>query len=107
MIKDIDINQLKEGDILAEPLYNAHGHILLPANAVISNNCLKLLKTLNIQNVTIKKVEENNQTDGLTEEEIDISLNTLLEKLSWTPKNEYELELLKMAAIHKLKGDDL
>jgi hypothetical protein len=107
MIKVIDIDQLKEGDILAEPLYNAHGHILLPANAVISLNSLKLLKTLNIQNITIKNIDKDNQNDNLTEEEIETSLKKILENLDWHPENDYELELLKMAAIHKLKGKDL
>lgn len=107
MIKLIDIDQLKEGDILAEPLYNVHGHILLPVNAVISNKCLKLLKTLNIQNVTIKRIDKDNQNESLTEEEIETSLKKLLENLDWQPENDYEMELLKMAAIHKLKGKDL
>lgn len=107
MIKVIDIDQLKEGDILAEPLYNALGHILLPANAIINNNSLKLLKTLNIRNLTIKKVGEDNKNDGLTDEEIEISLKILFEDLVWRPENEYELELLKMTAIDKLKGHNL
>jgi hypothetical protein len=107
MIKVIDIDQLKEGDILAEPLYNALGYILLPANAVICSNSLKLLKSLKIENVTIKNIDENNEDNTLTEEEIETFLKKILENLDWHPDNDYELELLKMAAIHKLKGKDL
>lgn len=66
MIKMIDIDELKEGDILSEPIYNAHGHVLLPANAVISANSLKLLKFLNISKVTIKNVENDDHNEGLT-----------------------------------------
>lgn len=106
-MKIIDIDELREGDILSEPIHNAHGHVLLPANAVISINSLKLLKFLNISKVTIKNVENEDHHEGLTDEEIDDSLSYLLDKISWKPQNDYELELLKMAAIHRLKGDDL
>lgn len=104
MIKVIEIDELKEGDILAEPIHNALGHILLPANAVITANSLKLLKTLNINKITIKKLEEEDQNEGFSEEEINSTLNKLEEKIGWSPKNEFEEELLKMAAIHQLKG---
>ncbi|MCX7736163.1 MAG: hypothetical protein N2319_05580 [Candidatus Kapabacteria bacterium] len=107
MIKVIDINELNEGDVLAEPIHNALGHILLPANAVISANSLKLLKTLNITNITIKKIDENSQNEGLTDEEVESTLNIMVEKIGWSPDNEFEEELLKMAAIHKLKGKSI
>lgn len=107
MIKVIDINELNEGDVLAEPIHNVLGHILLPANAVISANSLKLLKTLNISNITIKKTDENSQNDGISDEDVDRTLNIMVNKIGWSPDNEFEEELLKMAAIHKFKGNSI
>ncbi len=107
MVKIIDINKLKEGDVLADPIYNALGHILLPANAIITANSQKLLKTLNISNVTIKQNEDDNQNEKLPDEVIENTLKIISETIGWTPKNDYEFELLKMAAIHKIKSEPI
>lgn len=103
MIKIIEINELKEGDVVTEPIYNALGHVLLPANYVINQSSLKLLKTLNIKNVSIKR-EDELESEEISEEIVQSVLDKLIEEIGWKPENDYELELLKIKAIHKLKN---
>lgn len=92
MIKNI--NDLKIGDILKEPVINNYGQILIAAGKAIEEKHLRLLKIWNIHESIIADEEDNNQFSVAL---ISKAKQELIKRIQWIPENEYEEDLYETA----------
>jgi hypothetical protein len=107
MSKIITTESLEPGSILAEPVLNSLGQILINSGIELNERHINVLKTWNIQFVNIKF--ENGETDNeLNVNLINKSRELLFGMINWKPRNLVEVEIIELGAIalaHKLKGE--
>ncbi len=98
----IPIEKIEDGMILADPILNQFSQILIPAGTVLSDFHKKILVRWNISFVNIY----SNEDDVDIEIDDDIILeatNYILNKLLWTPSNEFENDMVFVASKHIAK----
>lgn len=98
----ININEIEEGMILAEPIVNSYGQTLINSGVVLSKNHIRLLKTWNIQTLFIKK-DENEEEVEISNEMIINAQKKLAERVIWNPRNEIERDLHKNVVLYFAK----
>ncbi len=88
---------IKEGMVLALPVKNKFGQMLMTADTRVEDKHKKIFKVWGIEVIYIK--EDGNEVQDFEYNEKDISeATTVLDKrLQWTPKNFNEEDLYKMA----------
>ncbi|MGK9475327.1 hypothetical protein [Melioribacter sp. OK-6-Me] len=96
----VSIEGIEDGMVLAEDVKNKYGHLLIPAETVLSQKHKLLLKTWGITVVSIKSEDEQ---ITFTEEEKKTEREELLKQINWTIENEYEEDLINMVVEHKLE----
>ncbi len=102
MAQIIAIEEICEGMILAEPVSNKYGQVLLPAGTSLDEQKAKILKTWNIKAISVKG-DVNEQEIEITQEMLDRCEEILLHKMNWFPKNHYETDMLKAAVYYLAK----
>jgi len=105
MPKVVITNDLEPGMLLHSPVSNNFGQILIGANFELSQKHIFMLKTWNIQTVTIQSedTEEELLINNVQLEEFKVKL---IEILGWKPRNKNEEDLIELGAIalsHKYK----
>jgi hypothetical protein len=97
---------VEEGMLLAEPVRNNFGQVMIPEAHQVKPQHLKLLKTWNVSGIVIKKDGEEEQK-SLTPEQIKLLKSEMEEQMDWTCDFDLENDLFNTAIIHrgsKLKG---
>lgn len=103
MAKGINCDDIQEGMILAQPILNKFGQVLLPANVELQKKHSHLLKTWGITVVFIKNEESTNQEIEISEEmklHIREHLNTII---LWEPQLPFEKEIYQLAFTNEAK----
>lgn len=98
-IKTINISQITVGMVLAEPILNMNGQMLLSAGATLQDNHMRLFKTWGIQSVAINSVEEEATQIGVL---TNLSLEEKVElrrRINWMPINEHEKDIYNLAEL--------
>lgn len=95
MSKNVAVDNLIDGMILAEPLTNSFGQTLMPAGTIIKSNHIKILKTWNIRIIKIKS-DENESEVKISPEIIKIAQDKLIARMHWKPTEEEEKQLFKI-----------
>ena len=90
----LDITSITEGDVLSEPVLNNFGQVLVPSGAKLSERHINLLKTWNIKTVVIVGGEQ--EEEDFSDELISAGLEVLSPRMNWTPRNEFENEILAL-----------
>ena len=92
---EVSIEEIEEGQILSQPVINNYGQMLLPTGTEMTLRYINLLKTWNIDTVTILGEDET-----VPEEDVDFgdevlrhAAGRLKGRLNWIPENEFEQEL--------------
>ena len=98
----IQISDIEEGMILAEPLVNSFGQTLINSGVVLKKNHARLLKTWNIQTVCVKKDEDEEEVE-ISKEMIINAQKKLAERILWKPRNENERDMYKTVVLHFAK----
>lgn len=104
MAKVINIEKIEAGMNLAEPVLNKHGQILLPKGAEIKDNHKRILKSWNINYITIVELEDALDYIEVSPEIYKIAEKDLKQYLTWEPKNEMEIDLYKACVTYKAKN---
>jgi RNase H-fold protein (predicted Holliday junction resolvase) len=105
----IDINILKAGDIISEPVINNFGQTLIPANTEISARHINLLKMWGIESVMIgdPKAEDGTKDIQISHETKQYIELQLSKRFRWKPENEYESAIYQLSynkMIRELSG---
>lgn len=100
MSKLMDIKKLEEGMVLAEPVINKHGQVLLPAGAVLKNNHKRILATWNIKFVNIKEDDNEDEFSNISPELYKRAKAILDENMLWKPRNINEFDLYNACVIN-------
>ncbi|MFW5701735.1 MAG: hypothetical protein ACOCX7_02180 [Bacteroidota bacterium] len=99
MAEIVQIDQIEEGMVLAEPIVNNFGQTLLPADIELSSKHVNILKTWNIRSVTVKG--DATQEDFTLSEELRAKAKEhLAGRMKWEPRDKFEKELYKMGIVH-------
>lgn len=89
---------IQEGMILAEPILNNYGQILIGAGVELKDRHKKVLKTWNIQSVLIHNHDFND--DDIQNDQNYAQLEgELLSRMTWIPELPIEQDLLKSAVM--------
>lgn len=104
MPKFMKIEEIKEGMILASPVFNRYGQILLPKDSVIEEKHKSLLKIWGVRCVQICAGENDKINESKLDELYALAGEKLGKRLLWTPRNEIENDLYE-AALMKIAYD--
>lgn len=102
MSKIFQISQVEEGMVLAEPILNKLGQVLLGANVTLSKKHLNFFKIWNIDYVSIVSDEEEINDIEFSSDEYELAIAKLARRFSWTPRNILEEELLEIGLYTEL-----
>lgn len=97
MSKLISVDDIQDGMILAEPIQNRFGHVLLGANVKLEAKHQKFLKSCGIQTIYIVDDNDNNSEKVYDNAALEKADAILSERIKWKPKNDYEKELIEVA----------
>lgn len=97
MAISVPLEKLEPGMVLADPVSNRQGQILLNRGTTIASRQINILKTWGIQSVVIEK-EEIQVKDLLLDQEIrDQALDRIKKRLLWDPQSPVEEEIVNLA----------
>jgi hypothetical protein len=89
MSKRINIYEIEDGMIVAEPIINNFRQTIIKAGTLLKSSHINLLKTWNILNITIKTLEDEEVSDiGIELQRL--CFERLARRVKWKPRNEYE-----------------
>lgn len=97
MSKLINVEDIKDGMELAEPITNRFGHVLLASNIKLEAKHIKFLKSCGIQTIYIVDENENNSNIIYDDNTLEKAKELLNQRINWKPKNNYEEELIEIA----------
>jgi hypothetical protein len=93
----VPLESIEPGMVLADPVSNRQGQILLNRGTTLSSRQINILKTWGIQSVVIQK-EEIRVTDPLPDQEIrNQALDRIKKRLLWHPLSPVEEEIVNLA----------
>lgn len=95
MAEKISIDKIEEGNVLAEPILNNFGQTILGAGSVLKKKHKLLLKTWNIETVTIITDEKESLIE-LSDDIKKIAFEKFSQRFTWNPTNNFEKELFNM-----------
>lgn len=96
MAISVSIESLEHGMVLAEPIFNRFGQVLLGKGVLLSDRHLNVLKTWGIEKALIEGGEGNSAP--VISEELRIRVQSQVNKrLSWEPTNPLEEEIIFLA----------
>jgi hypothetical protein len=91
----IHIDEIEDGQILAEPLTNRFGQVILPSGATLTKSYVQKLKTWNIYNVCVKG-DPRDETTIISEEIMNQAEILFRKKCDWEPENSIEKEIINI-----------
>jgi len=93
----VPIETLKPGRVLAAPVFNRTGQILLGKGVKISPRHLTILKTWGIQTVAVENGGAEATVPLLSEEILSRAQDRINKRLLWHPSNPLEEEIIHLA----------
>ncbi len=96
MCSIISVNDLTEGMILAEPVVNNFGQILLNSGVILTAQHKRILKTWNIHSISILNDDEPNSTE-ISDKILALAEESLKKRFDWTPVLDIEKDLFETA----------
>jgi hypothetical protein len=103
MAISLAIEKLEAEMILAEPIRNRFGQVLLNKGVSLSARHLTILKTWGIPQVLVENGTEGKNLPEMNEEIKAWALARLKKRFSWTPDTGVEEELIQLALLQAAK----
>lgn len=97
MAKIINIEDIAENMILAEPVVNKFGQTLISSGTQLTERHKSTLKTWNIKVLMVKSNAEDEVS--VSEEMLAHARERITSKMDWTPQNPLEEDLLNAATL--------
>lgn len=95
MSKKINLEEIKIGMIIEDPVVNNFGQTLLPSGISLSPNHVKLLLAWKVDRISIR--ENIHDEFEISDEMRGIAIEYFNTKMNWQPRNDYENDLYEMA----------
>jgi len=95
-MRDIDVGQAEVGDIVAEPVVNEQGRVLLPKGAKLSPAVLSRLQGWGV----IRLQVEGDDLDGGDDSDDSVLVEALEHRFSDWPEDALMLEIKRVARTH-------
>jgi hypothetical protein len=99
MGRQIDVETVQSGMILAEPVVNRHGQVLLGAGVALTDRHITVLKTWGLRSVVIEGGDADTEPE-VTEAMQHLAEDRLRRRWGWTPRNAIEKEVYELALRH-------
>ncbi len=97
----ININDAVEGMVLAEPIFNKIGQVMIAKDINITSKQINILKMWGIKEIRIKRLEEDILVDNSSKiQQIKLQI---LNDLGWSNINDYIDEMIELAALTKIR----
>ncbi len=96
MARSVSIDELEIGMVLADPIYNNFGQILIGADSELTQRQIKVLKTWNVKYINIKDNQEEQPLE-LNPELIEMARERIRSRMDWEPRNYNEMDLFNTA----------
>lgn len=103
MLKNLPIEDLKEGMTFSNSIVNKYGQILISSGTPFQIRHLSLFRTWGIQYVSIICDENTSHNEEVNSEVKDLAVEQLKRRLLWEPQKEVELDMFNMAITHLVK----
>lgn len=106
MPKRIGLTEVTESMVLAQPVLNQHGQLMLPAGSPITSRHITLLKMWGISSVVIESAEGEASPSELTPPP-NVLLNCarrLTRRWPWRPRLEVERLVFQLAVLKLAKA---
>ena len=97
MTISVPTETLEPGMVLAEPVFNRRGQILLSKGSKLSPRHITVLKTWGVQVALIEKGDTEDRDPILDQEIQNRALARIQKRLFWTPKSPLEEEIVHLA----------
>ncbi len=97
MSHSIGIDELLNGMVLAAPVKNKYGQIILNAGTVLEEKHGKMFRMWGIKEIYIKKEDDPGVEDKQAARKLSDAKEILSKRLTWKPKNKTEEELYELA----------
>ncbi len=91
------VETLEPGMVLAEPVFNRLGQILLSKGSKLSSRHLIVLKTWGVTTVIIENGEEGSNAPVWDEEIQKHAEDRIRKRLIWLPQSPFEEEMIQLA----------
>ncbi len=104
MLKNIPIENLKEGMVFSNSIINKYGQVLISAGTLFNLKHLSLFRTWGISAVSVHYANDNVIDESENEELKKLAIERLKRRLLWEPTNKIENDIYNMA-ISKLMYD--
>ena len=95
-MREIAVGQAEVGDIVAEPVVNDQGRVLLPKGAKLSPAVLSRLQGWGVSQLQV----EGDEADGEEQEDDDALIEALEHRFSEWEQDELMLEIKRVARTH-------
>ena len=105
MPRHIHIEKLEPGIVLAVPLMNRYGQVLLQAGSELTVHHLPMLKTWGIKSVLVRE-GENGERPEPSEDFVKKSEEQIYSRMNWKPRNDFEKDLVQMTLTKILNYDN-
>ena len=104
MTRIIKIEDIQNGQIVAEPIYNKHRQIILNQGSELNISHIQILKTWNIGEIKIISYNEKKEKIPISEEISDEAQKNIESRCNWVPSNSWENDLIKVAKNYEIKN---
>jgi hypothetical protein len=91
----ISVDEIENGMVVAEPIANKFGNVLLSTGSVLNHSHITLLKTWNVKTISIKGNDNDNE-DVITAELREKAAVGLAKRMKWYPRNDIEKDLYNL-----------
>ncbi|MBU2491862.1 MAG: hypothetical protein KJ571_04500 [Bacteroidetes bacterium] len=91
----IEVSKFETGMVLAAPILNRYGQVLLGAGVELQENHKKLFLTWGIKLITIKN-ENGKDEIVITDEMKEQAEKIFSDRINWKPTSSYEKDLFEM-----------
>ena len=101
-MRTISIENIEDGQILAEPVVNKYGQTIMPTGASLSKSFHSKFKMWNVVTVTIESEQQEDEV------EINIELYKAAEeqfykRCFWKPRNSNENDVIQIGLLYIIK----
>ena len=100
MPRKIGLAHIEEGSVLAEPVINTYGQVLLPAGLTLEQKHVRVLKTWNVAEILVREPEADSAVPVVTDTVRALAEERLSHRLTWKPRNANEQDFVAMGVDH-------
>jgi hypothetical protein len=100
MAISVPLEELQSGMVLADPVLNRWGQILLNKGCKLTPRHISVLKTWGVARVAVGNIEEGSELPRIDQETLTRAQKKVEKRLLWEPRTDFEKEIIQLAVRH-------